>query len=163
MCAVNTSQYNTKQYKTMLRTESQNKRLHLLIGKLAIGAEQKEELVYEFTGGRETSSAKMEVRECNALIGHLEILSGQSTATKTKGYGFTQVNDAANKMRRKILSIVHELGWELPGGKIDWARLNEYLNKYGYLHKALNDYKYEELPTLVTQFENLQRSAYAKR
>lgn len=146
----------------MLRTATQNKRLHLLITKLGIDAEAKEELVYQFTNQRETSSAKMEVRECNALIGHLEVISGQSTAAKGKVGGYVQTNDASNTMRRKVLSVVHELGWELPGGKIDWTRLNAYLFKYGYLHKDLNDYKYEELPTLVTQFENLLRSQYAR-
>jgi hypothetical protein len=147
-----------------LRNKQQNARLHSLITKLGIDAEGKEELVYQFTAERETSSAKMEVRECQALINHLEIMAGQSTAriVNTKGRAMGQTYDLMDRMKKKILSICHELGWELPSGKIDWHRLNAYLLKYGYLHKGLNEYKYEELPTLVTQFENLQRSQYAR-
>lgn len=129
----------------MIRTATQNARLHFLTGQLNIDKEMKEDLVYQFTNGRETSSAKMDIRECQALINHLGSLNKENS-------------DKGDKMRKKILSIVHELGWETPTGKIDWKRLNDYLNKYGYLHKHLNDYQYHELPKLVTQFENLQKT-----
>lgn len=143
----------------MKRTSSQNAQLHALVAKLGIDPELKSELVTRFTNGREQSSAQMEVMECQRLINHLNSLgkSQQQLKGVDKGY------DPANRMRRKVLSICHEIGWELPNGEIDWLRLNEYLNKYGYLHKPLNDYAYAELPTLVTQFENLLKSKYAKR
>ncbi len=134
----------------MVRTAQQNSRLHLLLGKLNVEKETKEDLVYQFTSGRETSSSKLEFKECQALIDHLGRLTKQTF-------------DSGDKMRKKILSVVHELGWETPSGKIDWKSLNEYLLKFGYLHKTLNDYEYKELPTLVTQFENLLRTEYAKR
>ena len=134
----------------MLRNNTQNSRLHLLIGQLNIDKESKEDLVYQFTSGRETSSSKLEFKECQALIDHLGSLTKESFGP-------------GDKMRKKILSIVHELGWETPTGRIEWKSLNEYLAKYGYLHKALNDYEYNELPTLVTQFENLLRTEYANR
>lgn len=120
-----------------------------MFGRLAIcNDDLKEELVMRFTNGRTPRSSEMDVRECQALINYLQALVNKT------------FNDPADRMRKKILSICHEMGWELPNGKIDWDRLNGYLTKYGYLHKELNDYTNDELPTLVTQFENLLKSYY---
>lgn len=134
----------------MLRTPDQNRQLHTLLGKLSIDAEVKQELVYEFTAGRETSSSKMEVKECQALINHLNHI------VKHGG-------DKTDKQRKKILSICYEMNWTVEGGRIDWPRLNAFLLKSGYLKKELNTYTAKELPKLVSQFENLLKSYYAKR
>ena len=144
----------------MLRNNTQNRRLHLLITKLGIDDEAKEELVYNFTGTRETSTAKMEVRECQALINHLEAAKRNLTPTLSKGEGAKV--DKADKMRKKILSICHEMNWTNTQGKVYWPTLNEWLLKYGYLHKTLNEYKEAELPTLITQFEALLQQFYKK-
>ncbi|WP_145859076.1 hypothetical protein [Pedobacter suwonensis] len=62
-------------------------------------------------------------------------------------------------MQRKILSMAHEKGWKLPGGKINMAKVNGWCMKYGVpVHKPFNDYTVAELPALVTQFEKM----YAK-
>jgi len=138
----------------------QNKQLHAILGKLKIDKETKEDLVYQFTSNRTKSSREMLMQECQNLINYLNALQKGSTQLKARDSG--KVYDACNQMRRKILSICHELQWENAEGKIDWTRLNNYLNKYGYLHKPLNDYTYDELPKLVTQFENLLRDAARK-
>lgn len=138
----------------------QNSQLHAIIGKLKIDKETKEELVYQFSGGRSKSSKDLLFDECQHLINYLNAVQKGTTQLKARTSG--AVYDACNQMRRKILSICHELQWEKADGKIDWPRLNNYLNKYGYLHKPLNDYIYEELPKLVTQFENLLRDAVRK-
>lgn len=129
------------------RTNEQSIRLHTIVGKLGIDSEMKAELVNVITNGRSSSTKDLTHLECDALIKNLQV----------------SVPKAGDKQRKKILSIVHELGWETPTGKIDWNALNPYLLKYGYLHKAFNDYTPKELPKLVTQFENLLRSEYAKR
>jgi len=129
------------------RTKEQSIRLHTIIGKLGITPEIKEELVYNITQGRASSTKDLTHLECDTLIKTLQ----------------PNVPIEGDKQRKKILSIVHELGWETPTGKIDWNTLNPYLLKYGYLHKSFNDYTPKELPTLVTQFENLLRSHYEKR
>lgn len=134
----------------MLRNAAQNTQLHALIGKLGIGKETKEDLVYQYTAGRECSSSKMTVAECQALINHLNVLA--------KGK-----SDVTDKQRKKILSICHEMNWRTENGKVDFARLKEYLLKYGYLHKELNNYTDKEIPKLVTQFENLLKHYYAGR
>lgn len=132
----------------MIRNTKQNKQLHALVGKLFIPDDVKRMLVYDFTKGRETSSSKMTMEECQALINFLN--------SKKKQYA-----DKSDNMRKKILSICHEMQWAV-NGQIDWKRLNEFLNKSGYLHKPLNHYTLSELPKLVTQFENLLKSYYAK-
>lgn len=134
----------------MLRTKDQNKQLYSALAKLSIDKERKEELVYRFTQGREISSSAMTVCECHSLIDHLN--------------SFIKIGDKKNDVqRKKILSICHEMNWRTEAGQIDWKHLNEYLLKYGYLHKLLNNYTEKELPKLVTQFENLLKSYYEKR
>ncbi len=64
-------------------------------------------------------------------------------------------------MPRKIISMAHELGWQLPNlenpakPKADMKRINGWCVNYGFLHKKLNDYTKDELVPLVTQFENM--------
>ena len=138
----------------MFRTKQQNAVLHGLINSLKIDMETKEDLVHSHTGGRTTSSSKMLINECADLIGHLKNMTEGTASKKT--------NTVQDKMRKKILSICYEMQWTI-AGKLDWERINFWLNKYGYLHKDLNDYTISELPKLVTQFENLLNTFYAKR
>jgi hypothetical protein len=133
----------------MLRTAQQNKQLFAILNKLGYDTEDRAELVYNATAGRTKSSAELHYYECQRLI---QSLSGEANAEAIK----------ADKMRKKILSICHEMGWA-NNNAIDWPRLNNWLTKYGYLHKALTNYTVKELPKLVTQFENLLKSYYAAR
>jgi hypothetical protein len=65
--------------------------------------------------------------------------------------------NAANQMRRKIISCCRECGWTA-NGKADMARINAWVLKYGYLGKPLMEYNSNELPKLVTQAENMKDS-----
>jgi hypothetical protein len=134
----------------MKRTPEQNSRLHLLIGELMIDAEHKRELVEEASYGRVSSSKDLTQVECNRLLNHLQTLLNEHR----------QGGDAGQKMRRKIMSMVHELGWENPSGSIDYNRLNAWLLKFGYLHKELNSYTVQELPALVTQMDKMLAGKY---
>lgn len=137
------------------RSLKQNNQLHGLIGRLRIDTETKQDLVYAYSGGREVSSKGLWYHECQALINCL--------FARTKGAVWSD-SSPENKMRRKILSICHEMRWKDEiTDNIDWKHLNDWLKKYGYLHKKLNDYTAAELPTLITQFEHLLRDYYAKR
>lgn len=133
----------------MIRTLEQNAVLHKLLGELGIEPELKSELVFQYTNGRTERSSQMNVEECQALINHLNHIKKEVRP------------DKEDKMRKKILSICHEMNWKTPQGKIDWDRLNNWMLKYGYLKKRLNEYSFTELPTLVTQFESLLRTYYA--
>jgi hypothetical protein len=125
----------------MLRTLSQNKQLYGLFNTLRIDEETKLALVAEYSAGRTFKSSELEVMECKILISFLQ----KQVTTK----------DAANTMRRKMLSIAYQLGWTMEHGKLDLARVNNWCVKYGYMHKPLNDYTVKELPQLITQFERI--------
>lgn len=131
------------------RTKEQSVRLHTILGKLQIDAEGKADLVFAITKGREKSTTGLTQLECIALINDL-----QEKLPKNES--------KADKMRKKILSTCHEMRWTIDG-KVDFERLDHYLKKYGYKHKELNEYTEQELPMLVTQFDNLLISFYAKR
>lgn len=144
----------------MQRTVTQNKQLHAIIGKLKISSEHKQELIYQYTKGRSSSSADLTIPEAQALINNLNHLLRNEKPPVTPPK-LKQAN-SANAMRRKILSVCHEMGWK-ENGRLDWTRINGFLLKYGHLKKNLNDYTQAELPVLVTQFEKLLKDYYAKR
>lgn len=145
----------------MKRNLQQNKILHALIGTLGIPADVKEELVHQFTNGRETKSSEMTVEECRALINHLNVIKQQNIKVVASPGPVFQ-NTPANNMRRKVISIAHEMKWKLPNGKADMTRVNDFCVKRGHAHKTLNEYTYDELPKLITQFEQVLREYYAK-
>lgn len=145
----------------MLRNKSQNNRLYALFSTLKIDKDMKAELVLQFTNNRTESSSKMLLDECQALINHLSSISSAPARTEAAKNNAREISPE-NRQRRKILSICHEMGWK-KDGKLDWAKINAFLHKFGYLHKDLNDYTAAELPKLVTQFEHLLKSHYAKR
>lgn len=65
-------------------------------------------------------------------------------------------------MRRKMLAMTYEvklLSEKPTKAEKDDAKdaLNKWCIKYGYLHKPLNSYKYNELPALVTQYEKVYK------
>lgn len=140
----------------MYRNNKQNAALHSLIGELNIDTEQKEELVYQYTNGRTTSSSKMLIDECQSLINHLNAIKKGMTPRPDKWK-----ENIENVMRRKILAICHELQWT-KGGKVDLPRLDDWLIKSGMYHKKLNDLTAKELPSQITQLEKVLQSSYAK-
>lgn len=140
----------------MIRNVKQNRQLWAVVNQLKIDKEQVEELAYQYSNGRTKSTRELEVMEFQRLVNHLNSIKVGEVTIKPK-----EVNKA-DKMRKKILSICHEMNWK-QHQKLDWARINDFLKKSGYLHKVLNDYTESELPKLVTQFEQLLKSYYAKR
>lgn len=68
--------------------------------------------------------------------------------------------DPADKMRKKILSMAHEMNWELHSGKVNMAKVNAWCMKYGQYHKPLMDHTRNELAHLVTQFEHGPYKSY---
>lgn len=107
--------------------------------------EHKADLVSSFTQGRALSSRDMYEEEAQALVDFLQ--------------NGGKVEDKADKMRKKILSICHTMGWYKEGTKtLDYARIDAYCEKYSAVHKPLNKHTLQELPTLVSQFEAVLKS-----
>lgn len=125
---------------------SNNKRLHVLLSQTGLMA-QKANMVFGFSAGRTESSRQLTEAEMKGLIMYLE----QQKSGR-------QINDSANRMRRKVISMAHEMHWHLSGTvKIDMIKINTWCIKYSYLHKKLNDYSLTELPKLVSQFESVYK------
>lgn len=115
--------------------------------------ELKAALMVQYTGSESKASTKdLTYHQAQELI---RSLKSKSMDTKEM---------SSDKMRKKIISMAHDMGWQYVHptyGKLcaDMKAINQWCIKYGYLHKPLDKYAYEELPTLVSQFETL----YAQR
>lgn len=123
----------------------QNALLHSLLSSTGLTA-RKKELVISFTDGRAESSKELSQEEANELIQYLKRFTVETEAEK------------ADKMRKKIISMAHQMEWKLPNGKADMSRINNWCVKYSYLHLTLNNYSYSALPKLLTQFESIYYS-----
>jgi hypothetical protein len=110
-----------------------------LCTRLDLSKDDKAEMVYMHTGGRATSSKDIFQQEAAIIIGVLVDASGLPQKPEAK-------------MQRKILSMAHEMHWELKSGKVDMQRLDNWCMQYGPQKKPFKAFKYEELPTLVTAF-----------
>lgn len=125
-------------------TKPQIKTIRTLLSKLGQG-EYKDGIVQELTKGRTTHISELTVQEAHSLIKNL---NDPNEAT-------------AEKQRRYLLAMAHEMRWELPDGKVDMGRVNGWVANYGHLGKGkravsglkLNDYKGRDLQKLIWQFE----------
>ena len=138
---------------TALRDGSQNKQLFALLNKFHIQEDLRRDMVLEFTQMRTYRSSLMTKRECQNLITSLR--QRLSYGDKTRG-------EQANQMRKKVYALAHELGWEQADGKVNQDTLNQWLLKYGCLHKPLAEYTVKELPQLLSQLENILAKTYGK-
>lgn len=125
------------------------RRIHALLPQsIKKDADLKAELVLQFTGDQARVSTKyLSDQEAKRLINYL--IAQQPT----------------NKMRKKILSMCHEMHWHKPGTTaLDWERLEAWMLKYGQRKtKDLNAYNEQELRVLVTQLERVLESYYLKQ
>ena len=131
----------------MKRTPQQNTRLHQLLTTCRL-MDDKADLVRAYTGSRTGSSSEMTEAECRALIQHLELIEVQMPRPR-----HPEQEDPADRQRKKIISMAHEMRWTLPGGRADMARIQRWCLEKSYGHKRLNDFTLEELPRLVSQFK----------
>jgi len=123
-------------------TTAQNGAIGAMVAKLNYSVDAKAALIWSFSDERTTTTKELYFHQASELIQHLkkELKIEES---------------AKDRMTNKILSMAHEMGWELPGGKIDMKRVNSWCLKYGSFKKRLDDHNYKtELPILVTQFVN---------
>jgi hypothetical protein len=100
----------------------------------------KEDLAFDYSDGRTEHLSGLLPPETSKLIKYLQNYAGLD-------------GDRADKMKRKILSIAHEMHWELANGRVDMERVNNWCMCYSGQNKPLDAFKYVELPQLVTQFE----------
>lgn len=115
---------------------------------VAVDKDEKEDIIYKFSEGRTNSTTKLYKHQATEMI---KTLKGNEDTG----------DESAERMRRHIIAMAHEMHWELPSGKIDMKRVNGWVANYGYLnktHHSLNQYRQNELPQLVSQFKNVYQS-----
>jgi len=95
------------------------------------------EYALQFSQGRTTQLENLFYHETQELIGTLVEPSSKS------------------KMQRKILSMAHEMRWELPNGKVDMQRLNNWCVKHTPYHKPFNALTEAELPKVVSIYQKI--------
>lgn len=124
-------------------------RIHGLLTKIGMKDDKqyKANLVKQYTNNRATSTTALSYQEATAMIKDLERMAPQ-----------TQEEIASDVMRKKMLAIAYEMGIVTDKGKADVGRVDNWCKTHGYLHKGLNEYSYEELPKLVTQYEQVYKS-----
>lgn len=61
-------------------------------------------------------------------------------------------DDPCEKMRRKLISMAHTIGWQSKE-KADMNRINKWCVQYGQFKKELNEHTYDELTHLISQFQ----------
>lgn len=128
-----------------------NKQLHTLLSANGLMAE-KANIVLGFTQGRSESSKELTEREAREMIEWMRSLTPSPSPQRERG-------DAANKMRRKIISLAYEMHWAKAG---DWraavAAIDKFcLSEKSLFKKALNAHSYKELVQVVSQFESMYK------
>ena len=139
---------------------AQNKLLHGLLNQKGL-LENKANIISGITKGRTESSKGMDFEEARLMITWLQTMPNIAPVDPNK----KAQDDKSNKMRRRIISMAHEMGWHnLVSGewKIDMRGLNNWCLQHSYLKKELNGYSYQELPKLVSQFEMMYKSFLKK-
>ncbi|PHN00657.1 hypothetical protein [Flavilitoribacter nigricans] len=120
--------------------------IRTLLTKLGIDEETKETMVLEATGGRTYSIRQMRTIEAIQII--------RSLQGKADDY---QVDEAKQRMKRQILALCHEMGWEHDNGKVDMDRVNRWCQNRGYIKKPFDEFTKAELPKLVAQFKAMHK------
>lgn len=106
----------------------------------------KETIVAAYSASKSTSVKDLTDNELRNVISFLEVGSSSTQ---------TLQEESKNKMRRKIIGICAESFEMKQNGKSDMKKIYDFVLNKGYLNKNFNEYEYNELPTLVAQFEKL--------
>lgn len=123
-------------------TPKQVKLIRFLLNQCGLDELDKVEIVFEYTNGRTTSLKEMNQRETTKLVNTLNERLNPVKAKKDKQVG-------------KILSMAHEMHWELPDGKVDMKRLDAFFLTRTPQKKKFREFTDAELPGLVTLFEKV--------
>lgn len=129
-------------------------RLHTLLNKLGI-MDEKRTLVASYTEGRESSSKEMYTHEIGQLIEYLfEMTRGDQ--------------NAADKMRKKLLYYGYQMGYEQPRSKselglspadINFIHVDTWCkSERSAIKKSMDDMTLKELTRAVSQFELVYKS-----
>lgn len=142
----------------MKATPQQTQAIHAVLWKKGL-LKHKEELVLDASEGRTRSSRDLTKEEAKQLLTSLNDYTVDKAQDKTP-------------MLKKLFAMCHEMGWitkkmiigedgKMKEGK-DYARVYSWVEAHGYLKKKLNRYTYNELPKLISVFEEKIYKPYLK-
>ena len=117
--------------------------IRTILSKKGIDEDQKEEMVMQVTGNRTASIRQMYTGQAISMIKALNKETDQYKETRSR-------------LKRKVLALAHEMGWEHESGKVDMGRVNRYCQTRGAGKKVFNWYSNSELQTLIIQFQNMR-------
>lgn len=120
-------------------TPGQLKALHTTLQRKGI-LDQKESLVRQYSNNRTGSSRELTMLEARELLEAIAPVQRSLTPQQEAQAKGVQV------MRGKLKGLAWQMGWTVD-------QLDAWCIKYGSLHKGLYAHTYQELPTLVSQFE----------
>lgn len=120
-------------------TTNQKKYAYGLLRRLGLN-DDKEEIIFNFTNGRTSHISSMTHEEFGKFIEALD----------------PNVKDK-KEMTGKVLSVAHELGWELANGKVNMDKIDQFCMKRTPAKKALDRQSKEELIVTVTIFKKLEK------
>jgi hypothetical protein len=127
-----------------MATKKKNMMIGFLCTRLKMDKEMKEDMIYSHTNGRSCSTKDLFENEAGALI---QFLVNQSALPQ----------DDKWKMKRKMLSLAHDLHWEVAGGRVDMERVNAWCIRHTGAKKPLDKLSYTELVSAVTGLESYYR------
>ncbi len=126
--------------------------INTIISKRNIAKEDKEVMVQGFSAGRATSSKDLTFDEAAEMIKHLKDNDPHK--------------DSIEKMKGKMMYYAREMGWYKINGKgkqvCDVQAIDNWCMKFGSVKRKLDSYTFEELPTILTQFQFVYKD-YLKR
>lgn len=133
-----------------------------LAKKLNLDNEMRFSLVRQYSKGRTGSLKELSSYEYAELIGHLNKQTSQEPLAAKPAQPQPQW-ESTDAMRKKIFFLFRELGYCWGSEPEDMARnsvvVNHYVREHGYLKcKPLKAYTIDELPKLVSQFQNWKKN-----
>jgi len=144
-------------------TKSQIAAIHTLLHKHNL-MEEKRQVIEQISNGRTSRTTELTWTEAQQWINAMN-QGHEYMPPKTQ-------HPNKDKMIKSIIAMAHEMGWikretiAQPDGSLkpqnNYSDLHDWVLKFGYLKKPLNEYSYEELPILVTAFRNVY-SGWLKR
>ena len=149
---------------TKTRASNQFAIFFALGNKLGIDPEMRMNLVRQFSKGRTGSLKELNSYEFAELVSHLQRQMPNSAPLAAKPQPAPSPKwESADAMRKKIFFLFRELGYCWGSEPGDMARnaivVKHYVATHGYLKcKPLNSYTQEELPKLVSQFQNWKKN-----
>lgn len=138
-------------------TKNQIKAINAILARTG-QMDNKPAIIANATNGRTTHSTELTVTEAKALLSALNSHSARAEDPRKKMFA-TIVRIAHNMGWVRTLTVVGSAGMEK---KKDYTILHEWIAKYGYLHKPLNSYSYQELPRLISQIEAVYKHYLSK-